>query len=76
MQVFSDVMLCRVVNSYRSFKGTTALPKAVTILQSKQHNIPEDLTLPTSLRIIHTVYTQIFNKYLPHCSHLRSSNGP
>lgn len=74
--VFSDVMLCRVVNIYRRFEGTTTLLKAVTIFQSKQHNIPEELTLPTSLRIIHTVHTRIFNEYRPHCSHLRSSNGP
>jgi len=74
IQVFSDVMPCRVVNSYRRFERTTTLLKDVTIFQSTQHNIPEDLTLPTSLHIIHTVYTQIFNEYRPHYSHLRSSN--
>jgi hypothetical protein len=75
MQVFSDVMLCRVVNSYRRFEGTTTLLKAVIIFQSTQHNIPEDLTPPASFRIIHTAYTQIFSKYSPQCSHLRTSSG-
>jgi len=62
MQVLTDVMLCRVVNSYRRFEGTAAFLKAVNTFQSTQHNISEDLTLPTSLRVIHTVYTQIFSE--------------
>jgi hypothetical protein len=59
MQVFSDVMLCRVVNSYRRFERTATLLKAVIIFQLTQHNIPEDLTVPTSLRIICTDFQQI-----------------
>jgi len=42
-QVFWDVMLCRLENSYGLNKGRGTCETSVTVHHKTQHNIPKDL---------------------------------